>query len=77
MKHRCESTKSPSYQYYGARGISVCPQWDTFPAFLEDIDQLLGPRPIGYSLDRIDPNGHYEPANVRWASAKEQVANRR
>ncbi len=29
------------------------------------------------SLDRIDPDGHYEPGNVRWADAKTQVMNRR
>ena len=36
----------------------------------------LGPRPEGHSVDRIDPLGHYEPGNVRWATVLEQAANR-
>lgn len=36
----------------------------------------LGPRPEGCSVDRINPLGHYELGNVRWATASEQAANR-
>ena len=37
----------------------------------------LGHRPEGYSIDRIDVNGHYEPDNLRWADKKTQIQNRR
>jgi len=75
MIQRCEDPSSDRYGYYGGRGISVCPKWRTsFAAFLEDV----GPKPSpAHSLDRIDPNGNYEPGNVRWATKKEQARNRR
>ena len=45
----------------------------------ESFDQWfaeLGPRPEGMTVDRIDPMGHYEPGNVRWATVQEQARNR-
>lgn len=75
MKKRCYTPGHGSYAYYGGRGITVCERWrESFSAFLEDV----GPRPTpNHSLDRIDNNGNYEPSNVRWATASEQMANRR
>lgn len=46
-----------------------------FTSFDEFFD-LLGPKPEGCTLDRIDPLGHYEPGNVRWATYAEQTTNR-
>jgi hypothetical protein len=75
MQTRCYDDAHVSYPGYGGRGIRVCVRWlSSFEHFLEDV----GPRPTPFhSIDRKDPSGNYEPDNCRWATAKEQAANKR
>jgi len=73
MMQRCRNPKAAKWGLYGGRGISVCDRWLLFENFLADV----GPRGAGRSLDRIDPNGHYEPGNCRWATIQEQNYNLR
>lgn len=76
MRDRCLSPKSTNYRHYGGRGISVCRRWlgrDGFWNFIAD----MGPRPSGHTLDRINVNGNYEPANCRWATVAQQNRNKR
>ena len=73
MIARCHNQNHVAYRYYGARGICVCDRWrESFEAFAED----MGARPAGLELDRIDPDGHYTPGNVRWANRRMQKLTR-
>lgn len=73
MRDRCFSENCKQYNNYGSRGIIVCDRWkNSFENFIAD----MGEKPSkGYSVERINNNGNYEPDNCRWATQKEQMAN--
>lgn len=73
MIERCTSPTHKHYKDYGGRGIRVCARWFSFERFLAD----MGIPEKGLSLDRINNDGNYEPTNCRWATTKQQAANKR
>lgn len=75
MKARCYRKNAKDYNRYGGRGVTICERWLGYNGFWNFVEDM-GERPDGYTLDRIDTNGNYEPSNCRWASKHQQQANR-
>ena len=74
MRSRCLNPKSASFEHYGARGITICPEWaDDFDRFVAD----MGEAPEGLSLERDDNALGYSKANCRWATMTDQLNNQR
>lgn len=75
---RCTNKNLDCFVRYGGRGITVCEEWkNNFEAFRDYVSNLPHFGEAGYSLDRINNDGNYEPGNVRWATKKEQANNKR
>lgn len=74
MRERCYSPRASNFKWYGRRGITVCERWkSSFETFRSD----MGERPSGTTLDRLNPDGNYEPGNCRWATSGEQARSKR
>lgn len=71
-KRRCTIETIHNYDRYGGRGIKF--KFSSFQEFINHIGPKCDP---SLSLDRINNDGHYEIGNVRWATKKEQMNNRR
>ena len=68
MKSRCYNKNRHSYPWYGAKGITVCPEWQDFAGFLFEMNASYFP---GATLDRIDIKGNYCKTNCRWVTRQE------
>jgi len=74
MRTRCNNPNYYQWHLYGGRGITCCARWARFKNFLED----LGPVPgDGFTLERRDSDGNYEPDNCYWATRTAQALSRR
>jgi hypothetical protein len=69
MKQRCTNKNSQRYEYYGAKGVKVL--WEDVEDFV--VWAYDSGYKEGLSIDRIDSDGHYEPANCRWITLEENT----
>jgi hypothetical protein len=74
MHSRCYNPACNGFQNYGGRGITVCKRWHKFENFLADMGQRPAP---GLTLERTNNSRGYLPSNCKWATQKEQAANKR
>lgn len=70
MKNRCRNDNAQTKHLYYDKGITICDEWaNDFLAFYNwainngYTDEL--------TIDRIDPNGNYEPNNCQWLTRSE------
>lgn len=79
MKDRCYNPNNPGYYRYGGRidkPITVYESWrNDFEAFYSYVSKLPHFEEEGYTLNRIDNDGNYEPNNVEWADKYTQMNN--
>ena len=76
MMRRCYNEEDPRFRRWGARGITVFPEWHDIGQFVSWVEEHLGPRGKNMTLDRYpDNDGNYEPGNVRWATPLQQHEN--
>ena len=75
MKDRCNNHHNKRFDHYGGRGIRVCEEWATsYQCFCEWATE--NGYKEGLSIDRIDNDKGYSPANCRWSTYTEQNRNR-
>lgn len=73
MKRRCDNPNVDAYKYYGGKGIKVCDEWHDDYAKFKAWALAHGYAPE-LTIDRIDPDGNYEPSNCRWITFAENRA---
>jgi len=79
MMRRCYDVNCERYSDYGGRGIIVCKAWHKIQNFINWAESLPNNKRWrkGLTLDRINNNYSYNPANCRFTTPRVQSNNRR
>lgn len=75
MKTRCLNPNNRAFKWYGAVGVTICPEWMKFEnfqqwAFASGYEEDL-------TIERVDPFGNYCQENCQWIPLNEQRRNQR
>lgn len=73
IRNRCNNPKHEHYKYYGGKGIKMCDRWNDFNNFYDD---MFPTYKKGLTIERINPNGGYQPDNCKWDTVKNQARNK-
>jgi hypothetical protein len=75
IRRCCTGLYDSTWSRYGGRGITVCERWrNSFEAFLADMPPCPGK---GWSIERTNNDGNYEPENCEWIPIEMQARNTR
>lgn len=74
MRQRCTNSNRDDYKHYGAKGIKVCKEWNSFEIFIKDMGY---PPSKKHTLERINNFKGYFPWNCKWATRMDQMQNTR
>lgn len=77
IKDRCENPKCRSFKFYGAKGVSMSPEFTDSVRAFADYLKSLPDFDVSKTIDRINPTGNYERGNLRMVSRQEQNWNLR
>lgn len=72
MRSRCYSPKDKNYEWYGAKGVTICDEWLQNPKSFEDWALSNGYQ-YDLTIDRINPSLGYSPDNCRWIPNSENA----
>jgi hypothetical protein len=74
MKRRCTNPNRNNYPAYGGRGITVCEEWQSSTQFCEWA--VANGYNDTLTIERVDVNGHYCPANCTFIPKAQQSNNK-
>lgn len=75
MKQRCYNPNNQHYQWYGAKGITICDEWMGEDGLSRFFEWALNNRYEEHlTIDRIDAEGPYSPGNCRWITQSKNSA---
>jgi hypothetical protein len=72
MKTRCNNSRRKDYKYYGGRGITYDPRYETFDNFYQDFGANFK---VGLSIERVNVNANYTFDNITFIPRNEQPKN--